>query len=183
MSFSQEALDDRDLVSRCLAGEPEAFEPLVTRYHRLLFTIALRMIGDEEEAKDAVQNAFLRAYRHLASYEPDHKFFSWIYRILVNECLNVRRARRGREPLDPATPGGDDPAERLRRVELRARVQAALLELRERDRQVVVLRHFGDLSYEEIAETIGVPVKTVKSRLYAARQRLGRQLLGWKNAS
>lgn len=92
MSFEVWADDDRVFVERCLRGDTAAFRPLVERYQKLLFTVALRMLGDYAEATDAAQTAFTRAYEHLASYDRRHRFFSWLYRILVNECLNLRRS-------------------------------------------------------------------------------------------
>lgn len=181
MSFEVWADDDRVFVERCLRGDTAAFRPLVERYQKLLFTVALRMLGDYAEATDAAQTAFTRAYEHLASYDRRHRFFSWLYRILVNECLNLRRSRRPLDPIDPALAGADDPHLGVRRAELRATVQSALLRLPRRNREVVVLRHFADMSYHEIAEVLGVPEKTVKSRLYTARQQLGEMLLGWKD--
>jgi RNA polymerase sigma-70 factor (ECF subfamily) len=181
VSLIVDAGDDIVLVERCLRGEAAAFRPLVERYQKVLFTVAVRMLGDYEEATDAAQNAFVRAFEKLATYDRRHKFFSWLYRILVNECLNVRRARRPREPLDPALVADDDPQLTARRAELRAGVQAALIQLPKPYREVVVLRHFGDLSYHEMAEALRVSEKTVKSRLYEARQRLGGLLLGWSD--
>ena len=83
--------DDLALVARCRAGETAAFEALVERYQRVLFTVALRMLGDYDAASDAAQNAFVKAYQKLDTFDPTRRFFSWIYRILVNECLNARR--------------------------------------------------------------------------------------------
>lgn len=174
-------LDDAALVGRCLAGETRAFEPLVARYERVLFNVALRMLGDREDARDAAQTAFVRAFERLDSYDGRYKFFSWLYRILVNECLNVRRARRAQVELDPSLRSADCPHRSAQSVERAARVQAALAELSTDHREVVVLRYFGDLSYEDIAEATGVPEKTVKSRLFEARRRLGRLLLGWSD--
>lgn len=179
MSFQTRDNDDCLLVARCLAGESAAFRPLVERYQRLLFSVALRMLGDREEATDAAQDAFVRAYEKLASYDRNHKFFSWLYRILVNECLNVRRARRVQVPLDPDLTAPDSPLEALETAERRARVQAAVASLPREQREVVVLRHFADLSYRGIADVLELPEQTVKSRLYDARQQLGRVLLGW----
>ncbi len=181
MSFQVSADDDLVLVEQCLRGDTPAFRPLVERYQRLLFTVAFRMLGDRAQATDAVQDAFTRAYVHLASYDRNHKFFSWLYRILVNECLNVRRSRRPLEPLDRDLPSPDDPQRGVRDAELRASVQAALLHLSAEGREVIVLRHFAEMSYQEIAEAVRVPEKTVKSRLYSARQQLGQVLLGWKD--
>jgi RNA polymerase sigma-70 factor (ECF subfamily) len=174
-------LDDAALVGRCLEGEIRAFEPLVARYERVLFNVALRMLGDREDARDAAQTAFVRAFERLGSYDRRYKFFSWLYRILVNECLNVRRARREQVELDPALRSSDSPYRSAQAVERAARVQGALAQLSTDHREVVVLRYFADLSYEDIAEAIGVPEKTVKSRLFEARRRLGRLLLGWSD--
>lgn len=164
--------DDRELVGRCLRGDWSAFEPLVSRYERVLFSVALRLVGHYEDARDATQNAFVRAYQHLETFDPERKFFSWIYRILVNECLNLKRARHVDEPLADTfrTEGGA--FEAVAAAEQHDRIQRALLALTEEYREVVVLRHFAELSYEEIAEALGVPDKTVKSRLFSARKRL-----------
>ena len=169
--------DDAALVGRCLQGDHGAFRGLVERYHGPLFRLALRMLGNAEDAKDATQDAFVSAYEHLATFDPRRRFFSWIYRILVNDCLNVLRARRPVEPLDPLHAGGDDPFARAEAGEVRARVRGALLRLTDEQREVILLRHFAGLSYREIAEAIEMPEKTVKSRLFAARQRLGELLL------
>jgi len=179
VSFHIGADDDLDCVERCLRGETAAFRPLVERYQRLLFTVALRMLGDREEAADAAQTAFVRAYQKLRTFDRGHKFFSWLYRILVNECLNVRRNLSRFEPIDATLVAPDDPEANVGQAELRAAVQAALLELPRAQREVVVLRHYADLSYHEMAEVLHVPEKTIKSRLFSARQRLGGLLLGW----
>jgi len=84
---------DAQLVARCLRGEIEAFEPLVLRYQRALFNVAWRMLGDREEARDVVQGAFAKAWQGLASFDPRYRFFSWMYRIVVNESLNARGRR------------------------------------------------------------------------------------------
>jgi RNA polymerase sigma-70 factor (ECF subfamily) len=170
---------DHDLVARCLAGDAAAFEPIVERYQRVLFTVAARMLGDRDRAADATQNAFVSAYRKLATFDPQRRFFSWIYRILVNECLNDRRGRRAHEPLSPALATVGSPADLLEADERRRSVQAAVLALPPEYREVVILRHFTGLSYDEIADVLGLPAKTVKSRLHTAKERLGRMLLGW----
>lgn len=168
---------ERELVARCLSGDLSGFEPIVERYNRVLFGVALRLLGNYQDACDATQDAFIKAFEHLESYDPERKLFSWLYRILVNECLNTRRARRPSEPLDERLAGAASPLDAALDGERRERIQAALGELPFDSRQVVVLRHFADLSYGEIAETLGIPEKTVKSRLFTARQRLA-ELLG-----
>jgi RNA polymerase sigma-70 factor (ECF subfamily) len=168
---------DKALVARTLAGDGTAFEQLVVHYQRLLFTVAVRMVGDHAEASDATQNAFINAYRKLHTFDPNRRFFSWIYRILVNECLNARRDRRSYESLTPDVAQVGSAADLLEARERRERVQAAVVALRPAEREVIVLKYFAELSYEDIADATGVPVKTVKSRLHTARQRLG-ALLG-----
>ena len=170
--------DDLALVARCRAGETAAFAGLVERYQRVLFTVAVRMLGNADEASDAAQNAFVKAYQKLDTFDPTRRFFSWIYRILVNECLNARRDYRPYDPLAPDLASVGTPAELFETAERRRRVQAAILALPMEYREVIVLRHYTDLSYEEIGEALHVPAKTVKSRLHTARERLAVMLRG-----
>lgn len=172
--------DDATLVERSAAGDADAFEVLVGRYHRVLFSVALRMLGDYDDASDATQAALIKAYEKLGSFDPRYRFFSWIYRILLNECLNARRSRKPHEEVTPELAVGGSPLDALEATERRRRVQAALLSLPVEYRVVVVLRHFGSLSYDEIAAILNIPAKTVKSRLYTARQRLLELLAGEK---
>jgi RNA polymerase sigma-70 factor (ECF subfamily) len=168
--------DDQRAIAKCLAGDTAAFEVIVTRYQRVLFTVAFRMLGDYDEANDAAQNAFVNAYRKLQTYDAGRRFFSWLYRILVNECLNERRDRRAHEPITPDMATVGSAADLFEADERRRSIQAAIQALPNDYRQVIVLRHFTELSYEQIAEVLGVPTKTVKSRLFTARERLGHQL-------
>jgi RNA polymerase sigma-70 factor, ECF subfamily len=179
--YFQENADDAALVRRCLEGETAAFEALVAEYQRLAFTVALRMLGDYEDARDATQNTFVKAFEKLASYEPRYRFFSWMYRILVNECLNVRRGRHPTDELtaEQASEGRSDSVEAAER---RRDIKAALLELPVHYREVIVLRHFAQMSYEEMSVALDVPVKTVKSRLHTARVQLTRRLSAWAAA-
>jgi RNA polymerase sigma-70 factor (ECF subfamily) len=168
---------DTDLVARCLRGEVDAFEPLVRRYERVLYNVAWRMLGDREEARDVVQGAFVKAWEKLATFDPRHRFFSWIYRIVVNESLNARSRRPRLQTLEGSdVPGPGGPEDALRSRERNDFLQKALLRLAGDDREVIILRHFAELSYAEIGETLGLAQKTVKSRLHEARQRLGRVL-------
>jgi RNA polymerase sigma-70 factor, ECF subfamily len=172
--------DDHTLVRDCLAGKPEAFEVLVVRYQRPLFNVALRLLGSYEDASDTTQTAFVKAYEHLDTFDSTHRFFSWVYKILRNECLNVLRARKPTEPLPEELFASGGQADALERVERQRAIQAAILKLPPDYREALVLRHFTELSYEEIATTLGIPVKTVKSRLYTARQRLAELLVEWQ---
>lgn len=163
---------DEILVQRALAGDNRAFGEIVDRYQRVLYTLALRMVGNTEDARDIAQKAFIKAWRGLGTYDPGRRFFSWIYRIAVNESLNLRRARRPQEALGTSIEVAGGQAEAVEAGETAARVERAIAQLSEEYREVVVLRYFGELSYEEIGEAVGVPEKTVKSRLFSARQRL-----------
>lgn len=168
--------DEDALVQRCVQGDADAFSQLVTRFERPLFNVALRVLRDREEARDVVQTTFLRAWTHLGSYRPEHRFFSWIYRITYNESVNQLRKRRT-EPLDNHLVSPEQrPDEAAADGEVAGLVEAAVEELDEDLRQVIVLRHWLDLSYDEMAETLGIPAKTVKSRLFTARQRLAKVL-------
>jgi RNA polymerase sigma-70 factor (ECF subfamily) len=175
--------DDLALVERCRAGDTAAFEALVERYQRVLFTVALRMLGNHAAACDAAQNAFVKAYQKLDTFDQTRRFFSWIYRILVNECLNAQRDVRLLEEIPPGLAAVGTPADAFEAGERRQRVQAAILALPTEYREVVVLRHFTELSYEEIAEALHVPAKTVKSRLHTARERLATALRGLESRS
>lgn len=162
--------EDR-LIGRCLDGDAAAFERLVERYHRALFRVAVRLLGDREDARDATQTAFLKAYQALATYDRRRRFFSWIYRILINDCLDTLRGKRWMEPLaDLAAPPSR--IDTVEAGETRRRVRRALLQLPSAQRDVIVLRHFAEMSYEQIAGVLGIPEKTVKSRLFDARRRL-----------
>jgi RNA polymerase sigma-70 factor (ECF subfamily) len=167
---------DEALVARCLRGEVEAFEPLVARYQRVLYNAAYRLLGDHEDARDVAQGALVKAYEKLASFDPRYRFFSWIYRIVVNEALNTRDRRRPSTPLGADLAAAGSVFEALASRERKDSLQAALLRLSAEDRELIVLRHFAELSYAEIGDTLGIAEKTVKSRLHEARQRLGRVL-------
>ena len=177
MYLSQDS-EDAALVGRCLAGDTSAFESLVRHHQRALFTVALRMLGNRDDAADATQNAFVKVYERLDTFDARHRFFSWIYRILLNQCLNVLRSRRSSDATMPSPPTFVGPHDAYDLAERRRRIEAALLTLPPDLRAVIVLRHFAELSYEEIGTALGgLPVKTVKSRLHSARRRLAELLL------
>ena len=163
---------DRALVRRYLEGQGDAASGLVDRYQKRLFNIALRMLGDVQDAEDVTQTVFLNAFLKLGTYDPRYKFFSWIYRMTVNESLNMLKRRKPtvtlEDELDVRAPGAAPDHE----AEAQDRVGKALLTLKPDDRAVVVLRHFVSFSYQEIADVLEIPVRTVKSRLFTARERL-----------
>lgn len=148
---------------------------MVERFHRSVYNVALRMLGNVQDAEDVTQTVFGNAFAALDSYDPRYRFFSWIYRMTVNESLNTLQRRRNVVSLDgsfdiPAAGGAPE-------NDVEERVGKALLKLKPDDRAVVILRHFVSFSYEEISDVLEVPVKTVKSRLFTARERLRESLL------
>lgn len=154
-------------------GHSEAFDGLVDRYQRPLYNTALRMTGDSEEARDITQEAFVKAYERLSEYKPEHKFFSWVYRILINDTLNHLKQRKLTQGLDADYISQerlpDEEFDARRRSEL---IEHALRALSFEQRIVIVMRHFNDMSYLEMSTILSLPEKTVKSRLYSARQNL-----------
>jgi len=164
---------DRTCVRRCLEGDLDAFATLIDRYQHPIFNAIFHMVRNYDDAHEICQQVFMKVYEHLNSYDPNRKFFSWIYRAAMNESINHLKARREWEPLSEGVaalePG---PAERFESMERERSVRAAVMALDTNYRAVIVLRHFLELSYEEASELLDVPVKTVKSRLFTARQLL-----------
>ena len=133
--------DDKTLVSQSLDGDNRSFELLVDRYQKVLYNVAFRMLGNPEDALDVAQTALLKAYQKLADYDPRHKFFSWVYRIAVNESLNVVRRQRDHEPLpEGLVEPAKGPMEQYDEKQLKEQISEAILRLPPDYRQVVVLR-------------------------------------------
>jgi RNA polymerase sigma-70 factor, ECF subfamily len=165
--------NDEVIVKRCMDGDRDAFEALVDKYQGPLFNLALRMTQEYADAEDIIQSVFLKAYESLSSFKPGRKFFSWLYRIAVNETLNFLRAKRPQEPLSEDTPVDDaDGSREIARGEASAQIEEALMELSVDYRTVVVLKHLQELPYADISQILDIPVKTVKSRLFTARMQM-----------
>lgn len=165
---------DLALVQRCLNGDKRAYGTLVERHQTVMYNIALRMTGNREDAKDLTQNVFIKAFENLKRFKPEHKFFSWIYRMLVNESINFLRKRRSTVELQDYWHASEETAEDVYyRAEVSKAITSALMDIRLDYRIVIILRHFLDFTYREMSEIVGIPEKTVKSRLYSARQILG----------
>jgi RNA polymerase sigma-70 factor (ECF subfamily) len=163
---------DRALVRRYLEGQRDAASGLVDRYQKRLFNVALRMLGSAEDAEDVTQTVFFNAFLKLRTYDPRYRFFSWIYRMTVNESLNVLKRRKRTVTLEAGPPVAAPGAAADHAAEVQDLVGKALMRLNPDDRALVVLRYFASFSYEEIAEVLEIPVRTVKSRLFTARDRL-----------
>lgn len=171
-------MDDATLVRRCRAGDRAAQLELVERHQGPVFRAVMRILGHREDALDATQTTFLKVFERLDQYDSAHRLFSWVYRIAVNEAMDRSKRTHRHEELpadlvsDAAGPESLNDTDRQGRA-----LQAGLAALPEDLRVVLVLRHFSDCSYEEIATIVGVPEKTVKSRIYSARQQLRDKLL------
>ncbi len=163
---------DRALVRRYLEGQRDAASGLVDRYQKRLFNVALRMVDDVQDAEDVTQTVFLNAFLKLGTYDPTYRFFSWVYRMTVNESLNTLKRRKRTVTLEDEPEIHAPGAAPDRAAEAEDRVGKALRCLNPDDRAVVVLSHFVSFSYQEIADVLEIPVRTVKSRLYTARERL-----------
>jgi RNA polymerase sigma-70 factor (ECF subfamily) len=162
---------DVALVEQCKRGSREAMSQLVSQYERPVYNAAYRILGSVDDAADTTQTVFLKVFEHLQDYDPQYRFFSWIYRIAINESLNQVKKRRHQEPLaDSEASSWQSPEQKLDSDRLSNRVQGALMELSEDYRTVVVLKHFSGCSYQQISGILQLPEKTVKSRLYTARQ-------------
>ena len=172
---------DQEAVARCLEGDTEAFATLVERYGGRVYNIALRITNDADAANDCAQEAFIRAYRALHQYDPKLPFGPWLYRITTNASLNYVQRWHAHEtpveefpdPPEPDTAGPESSA--LRREEL-DEVLAALADLPVHYRAALTLRHMQQLSYQEVADALGIPLGTVKTHLHRARAALKTRL-------
>jgi RNA polymerase sigma-70 factor (ECF subfamily) len=182
--------DDLTLVQRCQAGDAAAFRMLFDRYHRRVYAVALGVLKNPQDARDVVQEAFVKVHRHLGSFQGASSFYTWLYRITMNLAINQVRRRKSARLVDyddalkrdadgVADPGHllpepsfADPGKTHSRKELAQKIQGALATLPEYHRQVILLREVEGLSYEEIAKVMKVPKGTIMSRLFHARRKM-----------
>ena len=190
---SASELSDTDAVARARNGDHEAFRVLVERYQGRAFRLAVRILGDPDQARDAVQDGFLKAYGSLDRFEGRSGFYTWLYRLIFNLCIDMkRRDRSGRHvawddevarQAASGSPGGDvgrglgEPALEQERGEVRAALARAIEDLPEDSRRTLLLREVDGLSYAEIARSLGIPKGTVMSRLHHARRRVREMLI------
>lgn len=176
---------EKRCIQRTLNGDVNAFEELVRSYEKNVYHLALRILGSPEDAEDATQEVFLKAYRSLSRFQNDSKFSVWLYRIVTNQCTDMLRARK-RRPVQSLTVQNEDeeedtlpiPDERFSPEKLldskltRESVQRGLASLSDDARQILLLREMRGLSYEEIGSLLGLEPGTVKSRIFRARKKL-----------
>ena len=174
---------DNSLIARTLAGETEAFSVLVKRWERPIYILAFRMLGRDEEARDACQEAFLSAYRNLSKFRGDAKFSSWMYRIALNACHSRRRQSSiVSYSLDAEDENGqrreiedskiESLPDRMQRDEQAVLVRKALQALPPEMRQIIVMKEYEEMTFLEISEILNIPLSTVKSRLYTGLQQM-----------
>ena len=181
-----EAISDAECVRKLQRGETDAFETLIRRHQKTIFNLVYRMLGDYDEAAEISQEAFLSAYRAIGNFRGEANFSTWLYRIALNHAttrrksLNIRQQRS--VPIENTEPASDPhpgPAESMEKKEIRQRVQQALNRLEPDDAAVILLRDLQDVSYEEVARVLEIPIGTVKSRLHRARQALKSELASY----
>lgn len=187
------SVDDTELVERCQNGDQRAFRKLVERYQRKVYTIAFGVLRNHDDAQDVSQDAFVKVYKHLKNFQGNSSFYTWLYRIVLNLCIDRKRraARAAQVDYDDALDHSPDalgdgptlasihidgPGKALARKELMEHMQKALEKLSEDHREILVLREVEGLSYEELAETLGIAKGTVMSRLFHARKNFQRAL-------
>ncbi len=177
--------EESAVILQVQQGDANAFEALVTAYQKQVYSLALRTVGNPEDAADLSQEAFLRAYRSIGSFRGDSKFSVWLYRLTTNICIDFLRSK-GRKPTVSLTMENDDeetqeldvaddrfdPEENIQRAELQRAVQRGLNSLPEEFRTILILRELEGMSYAEIGEILHLEEGTVKSRLFRARSRL-----------
>jgi len=175
---SSALIDDRTLVADTLAGRPDAFATLVERYDRAVYHLAYRTLRDGEEARDVAQEAFFKAFRSLRTYKPEAKFSTWLFSITYHACCDRlgRRKRFSNEELPERADSSAGPeSEAIANDEAR-RLRAAIAMLPEKYRTVITLYHLQGRQYDEIATVLGVPIGTVKTHLFRAKEQLRRIL-------
>ena len=189
-SLRKSAVADGELVTRALAGREEGFEELVRRYQRPIAAYVYRMVGDYDAALDLTQEVFIKVYGSLGRYRPEFKFSTWIYRIAHNAAIDhLRRlggmrteeleveSEGGRTYEKPLASGAPTPEQESERRERRAEIEEVVQALPPTYRELIVLRHAHDLSYDEIAEVTGLPLGTVKNRIFRAREAMRTQFI------
>lgn len=171
-------IDDRTLVAQTLAGRSEAFGTLVERYDRAVYHLAYRTLHDQEEARDVAQEAFFKAYRSLRTFKPTAKFSTWLFAIAYHACCDrlSRRKRYSNDELPERADTAAGPENEAIANDEAQRLRNAIAALPEKYRTVITLYHLQGKQYEEIAQVLGVPMGTVKTHLFRAKDQLRRML-------
>ena len=180
-------LEDYELIKQCIDGNNDAFEEIINRYKNLVFSVIWRMVNDTEETNDLAQEVFIKVYKNLDKYQPEYKFSTWLIRIATNHVIDYRRKKKYDttniddmiyEPSTLDTPETDY----LKREKLKA-VSDAINSLDDMYRIPIVLYHQQELSYQEIADILNIPLSKVKNRIFRARKLLKEILINRKEAN
>jgi RNA polymerase sigma-70 factor, ECF subfamily len=174
-------------IERCKKGDRDAFAFIVQKYMKPAYYVALGYVGNAEDALDISQDAFVSAFRHITAFDTSKSFFPWFYSILKNLCMNhLNRIRRLREDSIEGMAEEEDevtlpveainPEQSAVQKDLRIKIGQAIRHLRPKEREIIILQHLQDFSYQEIADLLGIPIGTVMSRLYSARRALRKEL-------
>ena len=178
-------VSEKKIIEKVLGGDANAFEELVLRYEKTVYNLALRMVGDRDDASDMTQEAFIKAYGSLSSFRGDSKFSVWIYRIATNVCLDFLRSKSRKQQvsltvsddddedaqLDIPDPKADPEQQLIKKISMQS-VEEGLKTLPDKQRQILVMRELGGMSYAEIGAALSLEEGTVKSRIFRARKRL-----------
>ncbi len=175
---------DQLLIDRCLAGDSRAFNDLINRYKRQVFSLIFRLVRNQSDAEDIAQNTFIKAYKSLGSYDPSYPFLTWLFKIAHNSAIDFLRAQKPdslsihdeENPLD-IEDTDTSLEERIEAASQQELIDKVLGTLPPLYREILILRHQQELSYEEISETLDIPVGTVKIRLFRARDIMKQKLL------
>lgn len=183
---------EKRLIKQVKKGDHQAFAELVDRYKNSVYAICLRMVGDRHEAEDLSQETFIRAYRHIAQFDHNRKFSTWVFRIATNLSIDFLRRKKPSVSLDAEIPGTDGltlnsmlpdsdagarPDERMIRTEMEQRVQREIAKLPEKYRSAVILKYVEDLSLKEIGDIMDLPIGTVKTRIHRGREMIRRNMV------
>lgn len=178
-------VSEKKIIEKVLGGDANAFEELVLKYEKTVYNLALRMVGDRDDAFDMTQEAFIKAYGSLSSFRGDSKFSVWIYRITTNVCLDFLRSKSRKQQvsltvsddddedaqLDIPDPKADPEQQLIKKISMQS-VEEGLKTLPDKQRQILVMRELGGMSYAEIGAALSLEEGTVKSRIFRARKRL-----------
>lgn len=177
-------VSEKKIIEKVLGGDANAFEELVLKYEKTVYNLALRMVGDRDDAFDMTQEAFIKAYGSLSSFRGDSKFSVWIYRITTNVCLDFLRSKSRKQQvsltvsdddedaqLDIPDPSSDPEQQLMQKMSMQS-VEEGLKTLPDKQRQILVMRELGGMSYAEIGAALSLEEGTVKSRIFRARKRL-----------
>ncbi|MCB0841150.1 MAG: sigma-70 family RNA polymerase sigma factor [Bacteroidetes bacterium] len=192
---SKNTREDRELVAAAKRGEPQAFETLLKKYRKSVYYMLLKMVKNADDAEDLTQEAFAKAFNSIEKFDSKYAFSTWLFRIATNNCIDfIRKKRVQTVSIDQPVEGDDgsnmkfdvrdedlDPNEHMLKQQRKKYLNMAIKRLPEKYRILVELRYFQELSYEEVAQELEIPLGTVKAQLFRARELLNQELKNLKS--